>query len=80
MCNIDNTVIYEEFDYTNKHGDIYEIVVQKEDAELVTIDIIYYDDKRKVNTRYNHVPARHNSDNSSLGNAKLTFYKFIEAL
>lgn len=75
---IDNTIIYEEFDYTDKDGKMFEIVVQKEDFEFVTIDIISYTEKGVEVQRYSSVYPCHDEEKSSLGNAKDTFYNFIK--
>lgn len=73
----DSVIIYEEFDYSNDNGDLFEVIVQREDPEFVTIDVIRYD-KNEVNShRYEQVLPCYNERNSSLGNAKDTFSKLL---
>lgn len=77
---VDNTIIYEEFYYVNKNGDLFEVVVQREDFDFVSIDIISYNNEVENKERHDHIKPYHSEENSSLGNAKMTFYQLIDKL
>lgn len=72
QCN-NSAIIYEEFDYANDNGDLFEIIVQREDSDFVTVDVIHYNKKGINSHRYEHIRPCYSEKNSSLGNAKETF-------